>query len=640
VCERFAVECRQNFLDAFCPEALVDEQGEACHAACPDAGARENILAFADLACAELAELAIEESGLRDVCVEPDPCEDVACPAPAPSCDGAVAVTYSADEGECSEGACDFAPIQVRTDCDEVEECVEGACVPIDLCGEVVCENGLVCVPHTGLCVPFECTADDLEPNDTPEILSQLESVDQVNEGLSICEGDTDYFGFTLPAGQSLLVRLYFVDSMGDIDTEIRNGGTRVARGDSISDNEVMAVAAADVDRSLVLQVFGFDGTGNAYDLELIFSADDPFCRTLDDCDDPDVCVFGVCGPCEADLHCVFGLVCTDGACVTPPCEEDRDCSLGETCDVETGECNEFICEPDAREPNDDAQSATPLPTADQLLEDPTACDGDDDFFAFTLPANRAVLLRLHFIDSVGDVDVHVLEGDAVIGRGTSSSDNESVYLEAADTTRSLLFRIFGFDGQNNRYTLELILDPVGGCAFNSDCDPDEVCTFGFCAAPPPCVDDFDCGFAMTCDRDTGQCVVPPCEEDLDCPFGESCDLETGLCLPLPCEGDDGCGDGETCDVETGECIEFVCVADRLEPNDEDGDATPVGLGMVAFGDLSICGGNDDYFSIGLRPGSRWTSRCSSPTPSATSTFSSWRMERRSQRAAPTTTTR
>ncbi len=73
-------------------------------------------------------------------CVPPAPCEGVDCsgPAPAPVCDGDVAVTYFGT-GDCAQGACVY--LSTRTDCGNVRGgyCEGGACA--NVCDGVVCDD-------------------------------------------------------------------------------------------------------------------------------------------------------------------------------------------------------------------------------------------------------------------------------------------------------------------------------------------------------------------------------------------------------------------------------------------------------------------------------------------------------------------
>lgn len=58
-------------------------------------------------------------------------CSGVVCDAPAPTCEGDVALTYSGS-GTCvsTDGTCDFDPVEVREDCALTAlECLDGACV-------------------------------------------------------------------------------------------------------------------------------------------------------------------------------------------------------------------------------------------------------------------------------------------------------------------------------------------------------------------------------------------------------------------------------------------------------------------------------------------------------------------------------
>ena len=105
-----------------------------------------------------------EQKCVEGNCVDPDdPCDAVTCDRPpAPSCDAAVAVTYSGS-GTCdmADGMCDYSGAQTRIDCaaDGDKMCLEGACVdPDDPCDMVTCDappaascDGAVAVTYSGL---------------------------------------------------------------------------------------------------------------------------------------------------------------------------------------------------------------------------------------------------------------------------------------------------------------------------------------------------------------------------------------------------------------------------------------------------------------------------------------------------------
>lgn len=84
-----------------------------------------------------------EPCGARQVCsdaacVQVDCTQDADCPAPAPSCEGAVAVSYLGNTGTCVNNVCDFTDVIQRLDCDLGRmACVEGQCT--DLCQDVEC---------------------------------------------------------------------------------------------------------------------------------------------------------------------------------------------------------------------------------------------------------------------------------------------------------------------------------------------------------------------------------------------------------------------------------------------------------------------------------------------------------------------
>lgn len=72
-------------------------------------------------------------------CRAPLPCDGVTCDAPpAAFCDGRTAVTYPT-AGICDGGSCNYQ--EVRTACAGANDCIDGACVPVDRCSDVTCES-------------------------------------------------------------------------------------------------------------------------------------------------------------------------------------------------------------------------------------------------------------------------------------------------------------------------------------------------------------------------------------------------------------------------------------------------------------------------------------------------------------------
>lgn len=104
-----------------------------------------------------------------------DLCADQTCDAPAPSCEGDVAVTYSG-AGLClqSDGSCDFTDVKIETDCTSAGQvCQAGACVDDETepsCDGVICDqspapfcDGDVAVTFTGdngVCVEADGSCD------------------------------------------------------------------------------------------------------------------------------------------------------------------------------------------------------------------------------------------------------------------------------------------------------------------------------------------------------------------------------------------------------------------------------------------------------------------------------------------------
>ena len=529
-----------------------------------------------------------------------------------------------------------------------------------DPCADVTCDDGERCDPESGECKPFTCDADANEPNNDAEVATALSGAQDLAE-LSICEADEDWFNITLAAGDSARIGVTFLHSLGDIDVELYDAeGFEVDSSASASDDEWLAVLSKDSEATYTLRVYGFEGAINDYGLtvelnpnglcaldfdcaEGQFCTSERLCGEIPPCESDLDCSFGdVCNtetgeceraPCATDDDCFLGEVCEDTRCVPAPCESDNDCGLSELCDVGTGDCEPFECSDDGNEPNNTRMETTALTGADETLDDLTLCVEDEDWFTFTLAADKALLIRLFFTDATGDVDAALFVGDEeeALTTATSGSDNEFLAVEAAAEERVMHLRVYAFSGSNT-YTLEMDFEPEGDlCGFSSDCEGGQICEAGLCGA---CSEDSQCGFREVCMD--GACLIPPCQSNDDCGFGEVCredgecvscvtnedcvvgvcspmntcveclgdgDCEGGLCDPaanacVQCLADDDCGDG-TC-VE-GACQAAACNDDPYEPNESAEEAEAITAGM--YSETYVCVNDEDWFSITLEEG-------------------------------------
>ncbi len=492
-CTNLGTTCREDFL-AECPTEVVDQLIPGCQQACADENARAQITAVAALPCATVVPLAIDGFGLSDLCAdEPDLCAEVTC-----------------DEGET---------------CDPVD----GECKPdaVDLCAEVTCEGGEACDPETGLCAPIACDADALEPNDSLEAATVVPAEGGSWEALTICADDTDWFRLDIPAATSMLIRARFTHAQGDLELFVVDAaGEAVTSSTSSSDDEFLVYDAQEEAATYYVRVEGYEGAINTYDFSVAFNPEGALCGSTADCE-AGVCDLGLCGPCTEDAQCDFGGVCEteSGACVE--CVSDDQCGEGESC-VENS-CA-FICTPDADEDpsNNSSETPTALP-AEALSRELSLCGEDTDWYTLTVAEGQQARVSVLFSDAIGDIDVEAylsLEDEPI--SSASASDNEFLALGAG----TWLVNIFGYNGAENNYTLE-----VSYAAAGAYCNDTEECAAG------SCID--------------AECVS--CASDADCDGG-ICDIETGICGEAPCTSDDDCGLFEYCIVETGACVE--CVSD------------------------------------------------------------------------------
>lgn len=126
------------------------------------------------------------------------------------------------------------------------------------------------------------CPEDLLEDND---VASEATVPEAMPVNAQICAGDDDWYQLELEAGCVQVVDLAFLQSDGDLDLEVYQGETRLARSASTNDNEQVRFVLAEAGAVQVL-VSGFSGTENAY--QLAASEDCEPCARPDDLEDDD----------------------------------------------------------------------------------------------------------------------------------------------------------------------------------------------------------------------------------------------------------------------------------------------------------------------------------------------------------------
>lgn len=114
------------------------------------------------------------------------------------------------------------------------------------------------------------CLDASVEPNNSGSTATPL-SVTGLITGWEICyPGDVDQYAITLPAGETLTVKVSFVHSKGDLDAAIVAPDGTITAGRSTTNNETVAVSNTTTSPArTILGVWGFGDATNAYDLEI-----------------------------------------------------------------------------------------------------------------------------------------------------------------------------------------------------------------------------------------------------------------------------------------------------------------------------------------------------------------------------------
>ena len=109
------------------------------------------------------------------------------------------------------------------------------------------------------------------------------------------------------------------------------------------------------------------------------------------------------------------------------------------------------LCPPDdASEPNNSFATATPI----RRQINGTAIVCDDDYYAFNAVAGSSVSVTITFTNSVGDLDMSAFTpGQQLIDVSDSVLNQESITF-VAPTTGTYYFRVYGYAGATNVYTI------------------------------------------------------------------------------------------------------------------------------------------------------------------------------------------
>ena len=355
------------------------------------------------------------------------PCSnDAACGAPAQVCETGQCVPGCSQAGgiQCSgssvcnntTGRCDMVPPPpCSTDAacaPPATICIASACAPS--CLTTGCSPTEQCNNSTGHCEAIPtCAADAFEQNDTPAAASTNVTARAAIPGLTACEPDSDFYAFTLAAGDRIRVDVLFRDAEGDIDIQlIKPSGAVAVTSEGTVDNESLSFTADEVGRYLIeVALYADSGAqpGNTYSLEITHTPAPP-----------------------------------------PP-----------------------MCTADALEENDSLAAAQTMAMGHQA--NLTLCTGDDDYYSVSLLPGDQLTARLSFTAADGDVDLRLLDaaGTSVassLGTGSTESLTYTAMTAATYAVRAYLYSDPGMPGVG--YTIDLsraVICPLDRYEHNDD---------------------------------------------------------------------------------------------------------------------------------------------------------------------------
>jgi len=176
----------------------------------------------------------------------------------------------------------------------------------------------------------------------------------------------------------------------------------------------------------------------------------------------------------DAMLDCWFGPVCG------PLSDDDAawDACVAEVCAQTTAACEQDRpvppCEPDAWEPNESLDTATPLALPGEAQG--ALCAEDQDWFSLAPQIGQAARVTLRLEPGAGDLDLELYtESGALLMRSSGVGASEQVVGVAPDNGE-LAVRVVGWQAATGSYSLDataVIADP--GCPADDPYEDNDV---------------------------------------------------------------------------------------------------------------------------------------------------------------------
>ncbi|MAO84371.1 MAG: hypothetical protein CMH50_10900 [Myxococcales bacterium] len=272
------------------------------------------------------------------------------------------------------------------------------------------------------------CEDDLLEPNNEREEPQPLQAGTQNN--LSLCQFDVDYYSVSLAAGEALEYTARFNAQQGDLDLRLINSDDQVLTvSRNVGSDEERLYHRAAGPEDLLIEVRTADRQSMTYSHDVVIH-----------------------GP--------------------------------------------FLCEPDANEANDTAETATETNPDQGARQGLSLCAGDVDWYRIGLAAGQRLYATTNFEASELNVDVRFYDRSGTTPLGADwglGGLHEAVF--QADEQTQVLARVHSADDGLGLYRLDFQVDP----AFHCRPDPAEPNNNPETAAPLP----FDQSFVGgACDGD------------------------------------------------------------------------------------------------------------------------------------------